>query len=171
MNENEISDSQFGKTLAAMLGGMVVLTGVLIVLANFVGSSTDAKISDVAQEKRDQEIAGRIEPVGQVNIGAVADTATNAAPAAAASAEPVSGQSVYDTVCAACHGAGVAGAPKVGDPGAWEARVSQGTDTLYEHAIKGYQGQAGFMPAKGGNPNLSDDAVKAAVDHMLENSK
>lgn len=66
-----------------------------------------------------------------------------------------------------CHGAGVAGAPKVGDKAAWEPRVAQGKDTLYKHAIEGFSGQAGMMPAKGGNPSLSDDQVKAAVDFLV----
>jgi cytochrome c oxidase subunit 2 len=89
-----------------------------------------------------------------------------AAPAAAAAA-PTDGKSVYETACNVCHGAGVAGAPKLGDAAAWSARLKQGKDTLYASAIKG----KGAMPAKGGNAALSDEAVKAAVDHMLAASK
>ncbi|MDH3637273.1 MAG: c-type cytochrome, partial [Gammaproteobacteria bacterium] len=92
------------------------------------------------------------------------------APAVTAT-ETLSGEAVYTANCSACHAAGVAGAPKLGDAGAWSARIAQGNDVLYEHAVKGYQGSAGLMPAKGGNANLSDDEVKAAVDHMVASSK
>lgn len=86
--------------------------------------------------------------------------------APAAESAKVDGKKVFDTACAACHTAGVAGAPKVGDKAAWSARVQQGTATLYEHAIKGFQGKAGFMPARGGS-SASDAEVKAAVDYMV----
>ncbi len=81
------------------------------------------------------------------------------------------GQAVYTKACNACHGAGVAGAPKLGDKAAWKDRIAQGKATLYEHAIKGFKGKKGFMPAKGGWANLSDDEVKAAVDYMVAQSK
>lgn len=87
-----------------------------------------------------------------------------AAGPAVASAE--TGKTVYGSACIACHGAGIAGAPKFGDKAAWSARVAQGNATLYEHAIKGFQGKAGVMPPKGGAA-VSDAEVKAAVDYMI----
>jgi cytochrome c5 len=66
-----------------------------------------------------------------------------------------------------CHNSGVAGAPKLGDKEAWAPRIAKGQESLYSVAIKG----EGAMPAKGGNAALSDDEVKAAVDHMVEESK
>ncbi len=87
-----------------------------------------------------------------------------AAAPAVTSAE--TGKTVYGSACIACHGAGVAGAPKFGDKAAWTARVAQGNPTLYEHAIKGFQGKAGVMPPKGGAA-VSDTEVKAAVDYMI----
>ena len=94
-----------------------------------------------------------------------------AAPAAApAMASADNGKAVFNSACAACHGAGIAGAPKVGDKGAWAARIQQGNAILYEHAIKGFQGKAGVMPPKGG-ASASDADVKAAVDFMVASSR
>ena len=86
-------------------------------------------------------------------------------------AADMSGEEVYNTACAACHAAGIAGAPKLGDAAAWSARIGQGMDTLSTHAISGYQGSAGYMPPKGGRTDLSDDAVHAAVEYMVTQSK
>jgi cytochrome c5 len=74
---------------------------------------------------------------------------------------------VYQASCVACHGTGIAGAPKVGDKGQWAARLLAGTEVLYRNALVGIQSPAGVMPAKGGNPSLSDKDVKAAVDFMV----
>jgi cytochrome c5 len=81
------------------------------------------------------------------------------------------GEKTYKTVCFACHGTGVAGAPKLGDKANWGPRIAQGNETLYTHAIKGFTGKKGMMPAKGGNPSIADADVKAAVDYMVKASK
>ncbi|GAB3370387.1 c-type cytochrome [Massilia agri] len=105
-----------------------------------------------------------------------APAATAAAPAAAAPAtapavaSAETGKTLYNSACVACHGAGIAGAPKTGDKAAWAARIGQGNATLYEHAIKGFQGKAGVMPPKGGS-TAPDADVKAAVDYMVLASK
>ena len=114
-----------------------------------------------------------------VPVAGDAATATAGAPVATApavaAAAPVAGPAVasadtgkkaYDTACFACHGAGIAGAPKLGDKAAWSARIGQGSSVLYEHAIKGFQGKAGVMPPKGGSA-LPDADIKAAVDYMV----
>ena len=102
---------------------------------------------------------------------AEAASASAAAPAAApAKLSADAGKKLYEATCQACHGAGIAGAPKFGDKAAWAARIKQGSSTLYEHAIKGFQGKAGMMPAKGGS-TASDDEVKAAVDYMAAAAK
>lgn len=82
-------------------------------------------------------------------------------------ADLVHGQSIYRQACAFCHDKGVAGAPRTGDAIAWNARIAQGMDTLYVVAIKG----KGAMPAKGGNPALSETDVRAAVDFMVAQSR
>ena len=85
-------------------------------------------------------------------------------------ADNATGKSVYNKTCALCHGAGVAGAPKPGDKADWGPRIAQGKDTLYKHAIEGFTGAKGMMPARGGAASLSDADVKAAVDYMADQS-
>lgn len=75
----------------------------------------------------------------------------------------VNGEAIVNTTCAACHIAGVLNAPKLGNKTDWQARIDKGIDVLHQNAVKGFQA----MPAKGGNPNLSDQEVIAAVDYML----
>ena len=118
-------------------------------------------------ELNDAEVKRAVEFM--MNSGAAGAVVAAAAPAAAAPAAPaaVDGKKVYDTACTACHAAGIAGAPKHGDKAAWAPRIAQGANVLYDHAIKGFQGKAGVMPAKGGNTSLSDADVKAAVDYMV----
>ncbi|MBI3432164.1 MAG: cytochrome c5 family protein [Hydrogenophilales bacterium] len=90
-----------------------------------------------------------------------------AAPAAAAGtapkADPAKGKVVFEAVCVACHGTGVAGAPKLGDKAAWGPRVSQGYATLYSHALNGIRA----MPAKGGNAALSEADLANAVGYLM----
>ena len=105
-----------------------------------------------------------------------APTAAETAPVAevpAAAAEPdlAKGEAVYKSSCFACHGLGVAGAPKVGDVNAWSARIAQGMDTLVQHANAGFAGTTGFMPAKGGNASIPDADVAAAVAFMVKESQ
>ena len=83
------------------------------------------------------------------------------------SASDDAGQSVYAKSCAACHDSGVMGAPKVGDKDAWVPLIADGVDVLAQNATKG----VGKMPPKGGNMQLSDDEVKAAVGYMVEKSQ
>ena len=91
---------------------------------------------------------------------------TTAPTAAMPAADLEAGKSVYTSKCVACHGSGAAGAPKL-DDSSWAARKAQGMDVLLDHAIKGYQGPKGYMPAKGGFAALSDEEVTAAVAYML----
>jgi cytochrome c5 len=118
-------------------------------------------------------------PLAQVGLQPAANAAAPAAatpaaaPAAAAPATAAAsgaGKALYSSACIACHGAGVAGAPKFGDKAAWSGRIAQGTPTLYEHALKGFQGKAGVMPPKGGS-SAPDADVKAAVDYMVSAAK
>jgi cytochrome c5 len=121
-------------------------------------------------------VAKRLAPVAKLELDPNAPApAPAAAPAAApapdaakaAPAAGAAGKSTYDTVCAACHTPGVAGAPKLGDKAAWAPRVKTGKPALYNSALKG----KGAMPPKGGNAALADDAIKAAVDYLVAAAK
>lgn len=81
------------------------------------------------------------------------------------------GEQVYNSTCAACHAMGVAGAPKLGDKAAWAPRIAQGEQVMFQHAKAGFQGKTGFMPPKGGNPSLTDEQLRAAIDYMTAKSK
>ncbi|UOG90469.1 MAG: c-type cytochrome [Candidatus Thiothrix sulfatifontis] len=85
----------------------------------------------------------------------------------ATDAAKIDGEKIYKGLCMSCHDAGIAGSPKLGDKAAWEPRIATGMDALYASSLKG----KGVMPAKGGNPALSDDEVKAAVDYMVAQVK
>ncbi|MBL8386564.1 MAG: cytochrome c5 family protein [Burkholderiales bacterium] len=98
---------------------------------------------------------------------ATASTTAAAAPAPAAAPAAASGKALYDTACMACHAAGVANAPKLGDKAAWAPRIKGGSEALYAAVIKG----KGAMPPKGAAANASDADIKAAVDYMVAASK
>lgn len=81
------------------------------------------------------------------------------------------GEKVFKSTCAMCHQTGAAGAPIVGNKEEWAPRIAQGVPTLYDHALKGFTGTKGMMPAKGANPALTDAEVQAAVDYMVDKAK
>lgn len=81
------------------------------------------------------------------------------------------GKKVFGNVCSMCHAAGAAGSPKPGDKADWGPRIAQGMDVLYKHALEGFTGAKGVMPARGGSATLTDDEVKAAVNYMVDKSK
>lgn len=122
---------------------------------------------DLTDEQR-AAIEERIKPAGESCMEG--DSACGGAVAAAtASSEPRSGEEVYQAACAACHGSGVGGAPKLGDSVAWADRVAKGMDVLYESGVNGIPGTA--MMVKGGCMNCTDEEFNAAVDHMVAASQ
>ncbi len=160
------------KNAVAVFAASIGLVLIIFMLAQYaVGAySTRARQNDAAMSP--SAIAERLKPVGDVQV-----IANAAAPVAVAAAPPVAaapatggadqGQSTYEAVCSACHAGGVAGAPKTGDKAIWSPRIALGKDVLYASALKG----KGVMPAKGGNPGIADDAVKAAVDYLVAQVK
>ena len=167
-------DQKFFDMYSLVIGVLAIAALGIFVLA--------MKISDRTQEvyKRDgaeyqAAVAERIRPVGEVYLPG--EEAAAAAPTAETVSEPepvaaaLSGPQVYNSACLACHGAGIGGAPVLGNAEVWAPRIEQGLDVLKEHAIKGYQGSAGYMPAKGGRSDLSDEEVANAVDYMVSESQ
>ena len=124
-----------------------------------------------AQLSTGSSVAERIKPVGQVVVASAETQKEPVKIAEAASSPGRNGQQVYQVSCGACHDAGIAGAPKLGDKGQWAKRIAKGVDTLYASAVNGSQGSGGVMPPKGGNLALSNAEVKAAVDYIVARSK
>lgn len=167
-------DLDFLKKFSLVIGFLMLVTLGLMVLAGFLHKVIPPEV-DPAVTKR---TAARIAPAGSVYAGATgaASQAAAVAAAAAAAASQVAyggttdGSVIFGNLCAGCHTSGAGGAPKL-DTAGMGARVAKGKDTLYTHAIEGFTGSAGMMPAKGGNPALTDEQVKATVDWMLSNLK
>lgn len=160
-----MTDRELLKMFSGLLAALVALTVVIFVLAQMVVGGSNLKKPKTAAA--DKGVAERIKPVGEVAVSS--QVMNSLIPAANAAGDK--GKATYDASCAACHTAGVAGAPKLGDKAAWKDRIAKGNDALYTSSIKGFQGKAGFMPAKGGNAALADADVKAAVDHMVKAAK
>lgn len=108
-------------------------------------------------------LVARIQPVGRVCFeeGEICDVTVRAA-SASADGGPRDGAVVYNAVCQTCHASGLLGSPMLGDAGAWGPRIAKGADTLYTHAIQGFNA----MPAKGG-ADIPDEEVQNAVDYMI----
>ncbi len=165
------SDSSFLKRFAVMIALLALVSLGLGALSHFL----DARTPTLVNPDQKQQAADRIAPVGGVYAGDTGRAAMAAATAAAsASSTPqaayggtTDGKQIFDHLCGSCHQSGIAGAPKVGDKADWAARQAEGEETLVTHAIDGYTGKTGVMPARGGNPALTDEQVKAAVDWML----
>ncbi len=157
-----------------VIGGLVVFAIFIFILAMNVSERTqDVFVRGGAEYQA--AVAERIRPVGQVYLPGEEQQAEAPTVMAVEEPEPVatamSGPEVYNQACLACHATGAGGAPIVGDAGAWAARIAQGNDVLYDHAINGFTGEAGVMLPKGGRLDLSDDAVIAAVDYMVTESQ
>jgi cytochrome c5 len=168
-------DTHFFNVFSLVIGLLIIVTLALFAFSRSVASRTqeqqmlvDAKYVGSVQE--------RVAPFAQIAVAgkdnsALAIVANPATAGAVVAVSFTSGAEVVTQACGACHNLGIAGAPKVGDAGAWAPRIAQGKNTLYEHAIKGFQGKAGMMPAKGGRTDISDELIRAAVDHMVEKSR
>lgn len=157
-----------------IIGGLVVCAVLIYVLAMNISEDTQEVFVREGAEYQ-AAIAERIRPVGQVYRAG--EEQQSAAPTVQAVEQPepvataLSGPDVYNQACLACHATGAGGAPIVGDAAAWAARIAQGTDVLYDHAINGFTGEAGVMLPKGGRLDLSDDEVNSAVDFMVSESQ
>ena len=167
-------DLEFLKKFSMVIGFLVLVTLGLILGALYLHHTLPQEVPASAA----RQTQARIAPVGAVYAGATgaaAQAAASAAAAAAAASQVAYGGTkdgavIFNNLCSGCHTSGAGGAPKMLKAD-WTARIAQGNDTLNKHAIEGYTGAAGVMPAKGGNPALTDEQVIATVEWMLGNLK
>ena len=160
MSQSE--DHNFIRQFSGIIIGLVLLTIILIFVARSLKFESD--VDDNPSQKVIAE--ERISPVSGVRTGdegvAALAEAQAAAPAQSAAAE-VDGEQVYNGLCMTCHAAGVAGAPITGSDQMAQRLSEKGIDTLVTNAINGLN----VMPPRGGNPGLTDEQIRAAVDFML----
>jgi len=176
------TDGVFLKHFLQIIALLVVITVALIVYSHiinerFYNDPTKGMGDERAKVERDRALA-TIAPVGGVYAGATG-LAAKAAADAAAMAELMKnipydgredGAEIYVGLCKACHDTGAGGSPLL-VKSAWTARIAQGEETMVRHAIEGFQGDAGVMPARGGNPALTDAQVAVSVRWMVSQLK
>ena len=167
-----MTKKSYALNVSIILGiSVVLLLFIFILVAHHRDVPDQVRLDRNALRATGLSVAERIKPVGQVSVAA---TETRREPEKKAVDSPPpsrDGPQVYQENCIACHGAGIAGAPKLDDKGQWATRIAKGVDALYASAVNGVQGGAGVMPPRGGNPALSNAEVRAAVDYMLARSK
>lgn len=163
-------DQKFFDMYSLVIGALAIAALAILVLALKISNTTqEVYVRDGAEYQA--AVAARIRPLGQVYMPGEEGAA--AAPSAETVSEPqpvaetLSGPQVYNSACLACHGAGIGGAPVLGNAEAWAPRIAQGIDVLKNHAINGFQGSVGYMPAKGGRTDLSDEEIANAVEYMV----
>ena len=167
-------DLVFLKHFSQVIGFLMLVTVALIVLGLYINTKMPHEPNPVAEART----LARIQPAGAVYAGATgaaaqaqaAQAALEAAKGQVAYGGTLDGSVIFGNLCTGCHTAGVGGAPKLAKAD-WAARIAQGKDVLHKHAIEGFTGAHGVMPAKGGNPALTDEQVMATVDWMLTQLK
>jgi cytochrome c5 len=168
-------DTHFFNTFSLVIGLLVAIAIAIFAFARVVASETQEK-QMLVEGQYLKGVDQRLQPFARVAVAGADNSAltivsTSAAPVGAGPAMPTDGNQLFEQACKACHGPGLAGAPKAGDHAAWAPRIAKGKDVLYDHALKGFTGSAGVMPAKGGRADVPDDLVKQAVDHMVDMGK
>jgi cytochrome c5 len=141
--------------IVVMVLAFVVPVVLLIMLAKFVISTSPTDAASAPAET----VASRIKPVVDVNNAATFNLAAGGGGARA-------GEEIVQSVCSACHASGAAGAPKIGDKGAWAPRIGKGLAGLLQTAIKG----KGAMPPRGGASDLTDFELSRAIVYMANQS-
>lgn len=167
---SDAEEVQFKELFSIILAALAGLAVLFLVMALIIGGSEGTTY--VPAGMTDEEaVAQRVEPVGEVNMGGPKTAEASGgggggdtADAGGGASDLAGGAEVYDAVCASCHAQGVAGAPQTSATDAWQQRLDErGLETLYDHAINGFNG----MPAKGGMSSLSEEQVQQAVDYIL----
>ena len=134
---------------------IIVLLAFAVPIALFGLLSQLMTSGEPAGQGSEDAITARIKPFGSIVMAEATGPKGN-----------LTGGQVFAQVCKTCHETGLAGAPKAGDKAAWGPRIAHGEKVLLQHALAGFHGKAGVMPAKGGNPDLTDDEVHRAVVYM-----
>jgi len=169
------TDRVFLKHFSMVIGILVLVMFLLQALGYYLYTVNPPAKSPDAQK----QVQERIAPVGAVYAGdtgraallAAQDAAKKAAESQVAYGGTLDGKTIFGNLCTTCHTNAATGAPGITDKAAWAPRIAQGMDTLLKHATEGFQGSKGLMPAKGGNPSLTNAQVKATVEWMLSQVK
>ena len=163
-------DTHFFNTFSMIIALLIVVALMIFALSRVVAGRTQVK-EVYTDPKYVASTEERVKPFVRVAVAGKDNSAMQieAAPQGAGVALPVpkDGAALYEAVCKTCHATGLVGAPKFGDHAAWAPRIARGRPTLYEHALKGYTGTVGVMPAKGGRTDLTDELIKAGVDYLV----
>ncbi len=153
-DDKNYKGSTFWQLMIAIPGSILGFTLIIALLAKSL--HPESETVTVAPEALAAKVEENIKPVAVVEVAA--------APVGAHVDK--GGEEVVKAVCSACHAAGLMGSPKIGDKGQWGPRIAQGYETLVSHAIHGVR----MMPAKGGNPDLTDGEIANAVAYMANQS-
>ena len=168
-------DTHFINMFSLVIGVLVAIAIVIFIVARSVGARTEGR-QMMGEPDYYKSVEARIAPVEQEAVSGQNNAALAIKPPEGATAEagggsgqamPTSGKELFEQTCSACHGAGIAGAPKAGDKAAWASHISKGLPTLYDHALHGFTGSSGTMPAKGGRADVPDPMVEQAVNYMV----
>jgi cytochrome c5 len=163
-------DRKFLDLFSLVVGIFVGTIAGTVFLVIFTSRSQAAGVTDDVEYRR--ALTERLSPfakeaiAGQDNAALQIQAPAGAGPAVVQSV-PKNGKELFEQVCTTCHGPGLVCAPKAGDRAAWAPALAEGKASLYQHALEGYTGKTGAMPAKGGRIDLPDALVKQGVDYMV----
>jgi len=143
------------QTVLTVLVALITLTAISLLLVYVLNGLRDFT-SDADKATDAASVTERIKPVAQVEVAQGGSTTGGA----------INAEQIVNTSCAACHGTGALNSPKIGDKSAWGPRIAKGYKTLVDHAINGFN----MMPARGGNPDLTDAEIAHAVAFMANKS-
>jgi cytochrome c5 len=167
-------DTHFFNVFSMVIGLLITIAVGIFAFARIVASHTQ-DLQVISEPDYARSVNERMQPLSHEAIAGADNSALAikveggaAAGSAAVAAMPKNGTEMFEQTCSACHGQGIAGAPKAGDKAAWAPRIAEGKAMLYEHALKGFQGKSGVMPPKGGRTDAPDALIKEAVDHMVQ---
>ena len=154
-----------------LVGSIVTFIAIFFIVKLLLALALSAgKGTMPAESMAEADVAARIAPVAEATIGEA--PVVVAAPVEAVAAAPAAGgddigAGIVKQTCALCHKTGMMASPKLGSAEDWAPRIEKGMDVLYDSAINGFK----MMPARGSNPGLTDDEIKAAVDTMVANAQ